>query len=70
MRICGRAYIQIGDSYVYSETVSRSFRQQVELADAIWKTLTTAQKLAALTMYRTYREEMAIWTLPNMKASA
>lgn len=69
MQVYGRAYIQIGDSYIYGETVSRSFRQQVELADEIWSTLTAEQQTAVQAMYLAFRENMVSWTIPNIKNS-
>jgi len=69
VQVYGRAYIQIGDSYIYGETVSRSFREQVELVDTIWSTLTAQQQTAVLEMCRTFQEDMAAWTIPNIKNS-
>jgi len=69
MPVYGRAYIQIGDSYIYGETVSRSFRQQVEILDTIWSTFTSAQHTAFLSMYHTFRESVEAWTIPNIKSS-
>ena len=69
MKVYGRPYIQIGERYIYGETVSRSFREQVELADTIWSTLTAEQQTAVQEMYRTFQTEMDTWTIPNIKAS-
>ena len=69
MKVYGRPYIQIGERYIYGETVSWNFREQVELADAMWSTFTTEQQTAVLTMYRTFQEAMDTWTIPNIKAS-
>ena len=69
MQVYGRAYIQIGDTYMYGETVSRSFRQQVELADEIWSTLTVEQQSAVQAMYLAFRKNMDDWTIPNIKSS-
>ena len=67
MQVYGRAYIQVGDTYIYGETVSRSFREQVELVDEAWSTLTDEQKTEVLAMYNTYKEAMSTWTIPNIK---
>ena len=69
MQVYGRAYIQIGDTYIYGETVSRSFRQQVELVDLAWNTLTVDQQAAVHAMYRSFQKDMASWTIPNIKNS-
>ena len=69
LQVYGRAYIQIGDTYIYGETVSRSFREQVELVDEAWNTLTAEQQFEVLTMYRTFQDDMADWIIPNIKGN-
>ena len=69
LQVYGRAYIQIGDTYIYGEAVSRSFREQIELVDEAWNTLTAEQQSEVLTMYRTFQDDMADWIIPNIKGS-
>jgi hypothetical protein len=69
LEVYGRAYVQIGDRYYYGETVCRSFREQIELVDGAWNTLSEQQQFEVLAMYRTFRDAMANWTIPNIKNS-
>lgn len=68
--IYGRAYIQIGENYFYSETVSRSFRQQVELVDTIWDNLTVKQQAAVVSLYNAFRDCMKYWSITFIKENA
>lgn len=67
LKIWGCPYILTDDGqYLFGETVSRSLMDQVQAADAMWKTLTAAQKSAVKTMYNAYSGVMENWYLPNM----
>jgi len=69
LQVYGRAYMQVGDTCIYGETASRSFREQIELADEAWNTLAAEQKAEVQEMYRTFRESMVDRTIPNLKSS-
>ena len=67
LKIWGCPYVLTKDGqYLFGESVSRSLLDQAQAVDAIWKTLTTAQKNAFKTMYRTYSTVMENWYLPNV----
>ncbi len=69
--VYGRAYVLLDDgTYVFGNTVQRSFREQVEGADALWDTLDQDQKDSAVAMYNQYQKVMASWNIPEIKAAA
>lgn len=71
MKIFGKAYIQLEDgTYLFGEGVSRSLRDQVELIDHDWSSLTTVQKQGASAMYGIYADVMDQWKIPNLKAAS
>ncbi len=71
MPIYGRAYLQTKDGqYVLGNMVSRCLREQVELIDDQWNTLTPEQQTAVLTMYETYKKTMKLWDIPNILSAA
>ena len=71
MPIYGRAYIELDDgTYVFGGAVSRSFRQQVEEVNAIWTSLSDAQKNSVIALYNTYSDVMASWDIPKIIAAA
>jgi len=66
--VYGRAYVLLEDgTYMLGKTVVRTFREQVEGADAIWDTLTAEQKLETLKMYSAFKNVMADWEIPHIK---
>lgn len=66
--IYGRTYMLTTDGqYIFGESVSRSLREQVELSDTQWTTLTEKQQNALLSMYATYQSVMADWEIPNLQ---
>lgn len=70
LSVYGRAYILTKDGrYLFSEHVERSFRQQVELADESWSTLTEEQQAALSELYRTYQPIMDSWSIPNLRTA-
>ena len=69
MQVYGRAYIQTADGYIYGDTVSRSFRQQVELADASWASLSAEQQTALTDLYQAFTAVVDTWTVPNTKGN-
>ena len=67
--VYGRAYLQLSDgTYLFGAAIKRSFREQVELVDAMFATLSDVQKTAAMDMYKTYGNVMKSWDISNMKA--
>jgi len=65
--VYGRAYVRLKDgTYMLGKTVVRTFREQVEGADAIWDTLAAEQKLETLKMYSAFKNVMTDWKIPNM----
>lgn len=67
LKICGAAYIMTVDGqYLFGEAVSRSLIQQVQAVDAMWSSLTVAQRTAYKEMYATYSSVMENWYLPNL----
>ncbi len=71
MPVYGRAYVQLEDgTYMLGTTVVRTFREQVEGADAIWDTLSVEQKDDVVAMYKDFEEIMTTWEIPNIKAAA
>ena len=69
MLVYGRAYIETADGYIYGDTVSRSFRQQVELADASWASLSAEQQTALTDLYQAFTAVVDTWTVPNTKGN-
>ena len=70
MAVYGRAYLLTKDgAYIFGDSVSRTFRQQMEDVDLRWQTLTEDQKNAVLSMYETYEEVMCSWEIPNILAA-
>ena len=66
--IYGRAYLQLQDgSYILGDWAERSFRRQVELADAQWSDLSSQQQAALLSLYQKYQALMEGWNLPNLQ---
>ena len=62
-------YIQLDNGTILEAVpVSYTFQQQTEAVDTIWKNLTNEQKEAFMTMYSSFEELMAPWTLPNLRA--
>ena len=68
--IYGSAYIKTKDTVIFGSAATRSFREQIELVDDYWGTLSQTQKNAAVDMYRTFVNNMQYWDVPNMKAAA
>ena len=66
MPVYGRAYIKTADGYFFGETVQRSLREQVELADAAFLSLTRSQKEEAAAMLETYQTAVENWYVPNL----
>lgn len=69
--VYGRAYILTeGDRYLFGQTQSYSFAQLVKLAtaDQNWKSLSAAQKNAAVAMYRLYAPVMRQWGVNNVES--
>ncbi len=67
MQVYGRPYIQTAGGYIYGECVNRSFREQVEQADADWADLTPEQQTALIELYRAFQSAMEDWVLLNVK---
>lgn len=68
MPVYGRAYILTTDGqYLFGQTVSRSFRQQVEGVDALWDTLTDVQKEEVRGLYMENLFIMKNWDVPNIR---
>ena len=71
MPVYGRPYILTKDGqYIFGECVNRTFRQQVEMVDAMWPELTDVQKATVIDMYWSYYAVMDNWDIPNIKAAA
>ena len=68
-QIYSRAYLLLNDgSYLYSETVSTTFRDVVETIDAThWDSLTDGQKAALAELYSTYKTAMDSWQIERLK---
>lgn len=65
--ICGRAYICLtGDRYIFGNSESRSFKEQVELFDSDWNERSGTEQTGAITMYEKYKKVMESWELPNL----
>lgn len=70
MEVFGRAYVRLTDgSYLFGVVRQRSLQQQVELADAKWVYLSETERTALKEMYALYKQEMAAWNVPNLKAN-
>lgn len=66
-KIWGCPYILTEDgTYTFGEAVSRSFMQQVQAADAMWASLTSAQKSELKAMCRLYSDVTDNWYLPHI----
>ena len=65
--VFGRAYIETEEGYSFGVCVTRTLRQQLEDIDAIWSSLTAAQKSGVLEMYEAYADTMGDWNIPNIK---
>lgn len=67
----GRAYVLLNDgTYMFGASASRTFREQVELADAMWNDLSDSQKADAVNMFNNYAAVMENWNIPNIVAAA
>jgi len=60
------AYIKTAEGYLLGSPVQRSLRQQVELIDGAWDTLTGEQQAAVLELYGKYAAVMDSWNIPNI----
>lgn len=71
-KVHSRAYLKLtGDTYLYSSNVAVTLKALVEAIDAqLWNQLTPEQKTALETMYETYSDVMASWTINNIKNAA
>jgi len=68
MPVYGRAYILTADGeYIFGESVSRTFKEQVEAVDTMWSQLSETQQTAMEQMYEQFADVMDEWTLPNLK---
>ena len=66
--VYARAYIKLSDgTVIYGEAVQVNFRQLVHAVDAMWDTLTAAQRDALKAMYETFTADMKSWQIPNIK---
>lgn len=66
-KIYGSPYVQTKDGqYVFGVAADHSLMDLTKAADAVWSTLTAAEKQALKDMYRTYESVMKNWHLPNM----
>ncbi len=65
--VCGRAYIETSDGYMFGAYVERTLVEQMEGVDAIWNSLSAVQQRKVLTMYKKYEDTMATWYLPNIQ---
>lgn len=66
--VYGRAYVLTTDGeYIFGETVSRSLRQQVELIDKMWDTLSSDQQTAMIQMYNAYQSVMQDWDISKLQ---
>ena len=66
-RIYGSPYVLTkGGQYVFGEATGHSLMDLARAADAVWSTLTAAQKQALKDMYSTFEGVMQNWNLPNM----
>ena len=57
-RVYGRAYIQIGDEYIYGQSVSCSFAQILAAVNEKWSGLNVKQKIGLMEMYGSFTAEM------------
>lgn len=70
MPVYGRAYILTADGYYFGSCISRDLQTQFEAVDALFTTLSDAQKSAVLSLYETYKPVMDQWQIPNIKDTA
>ncbi len=68
MAVYGRAYIYTTDGeFMFGAARQRSFREQMELADAGYDTLSRTQQTGLADLYKAYASAMQNWNLTNVK---
>lgn len=69
MPIYGRPYILTKDGeYFLGAYACRTFKEQTELADDRWDTMSEGQKTGFASMYERFSRVMGSWELPKLKA--
>lgn len=72
MPVYGRSYILLddGETYMLGGAVQRTFREQVEGADAIWNELGTEQQASLVEMLEEFEAVMTGWNIPAIRTAA
>ena len=67
--VYGSAYVLLKDgTYLFGEPAVRTFREQVESADAMWNSLNQQQKATLWVLLESYFDVLKNWNIPNTMA--